>query len=114
MESWQQNEAFRSMDPQKQNMIEQLAASLHGKKLTEALPLLTRWKRTMQQENIQFTPEENQILTDIFSAQLTPQQKKQFEFISPRERRNSARRLTSRASLFFGFPKASGVRGKRA
>ena len=81
MESWKQNEAFRSMDPQKQNMIEQLAASLQGKKPTEALPLLTRWKRTRQQENIQFTPEENQILTAIFSAQLTPQQKKQFEFI---------------------------------
>ncbi len=81
MESWQQNEAFRSMKPKKQKMIEQLAASLQGKKLTEALPLLTRWKKTMQQENIQFTPEENQILTEIFSAQLTPQQKKQFEFI---------------------------------
>lgn len=81
MESWQQNEAFRSMDPKKQKMIEQLAASLQGKKLTEALPLLTQWKRTMQQENIQFTPEENRILTAIFSAQLTPQQKKQFEFI---------------------------------
>ena len=81
MESWQQNEAFRSMEPKKQKMIEQLAASLQGKKLTEALPLLTQWKRTMQQENIQFTPEENQILTAIFSAQLTPQQKKQFEFI---------------------------------
>lgn len=81
MESWQQNEAFRSMDPKKQKMIEQLAVSLQGKKLTEALPLLTQWKRTMQQENIQFTPEENQILTEIFSAQLTPQQKRQFEFI---------------------------------
>ena len=72
---------FQKLDPKKQKMIEQLAASLQGKKLTEALPLLTQWKRTMQQENIQFTPEENQILTAIFSAQLTPQQKKQFEFI---------------------------------
>ena len=89
MESWKQNEAFRSMDPQKQNMIEQLAASLQGKKLTEALPLLTRWKRTIQQENIQFTPEENQILTEIFSAQLTPQQKKQFEFIKNENRKRN-------------------------
>ena len=31
MESWQQNEAFRSMDPKKQKMIEQLAASQQGK-----------------------------------------------------------------------------------
>ncbi len=89
MESWQQNEAFRSMDPKKQKMIEQLAASLQGKKLTEALPLLTRWKQTMQQENIQFTPEENQILTAIFSAQLTPQQKKQFEFIKNANRKRN-------------------------
>lgn len=89
MESWQQNEAFRSMDPKKQKMIEQLAASLQGKKLTEALPLLTQWKRTMQQENIQFTPEENQILTEIFSAQLTPQQKKQFEFIKNANRKRN-------------------------
>ena len=89
MESWQQNEAFRSMEPKKQKMIEQLAASLQGKKLTEALPLLTRWKKTMQQENIQFTPEENQILTSIFSAQLTPQQKKQFEFIMNANRNRS-------------------------
>ncbi len=89
MESWQQNEAFRSMEPKKQKMIEQLAASLQGKKLTEALPLLTRWKKTMQQENIQFTPEENQILTVIFSAQLTPQQKKQFEFIMNANRNRS-------------------------
>ena len=89
MESWQQNEAFRSMDPKKQKMIEQLAASLQGKKLTEALPLLTQWKRTMQQENIQFTPEENQILTAIFSAQLTPQQKKQFDFIKNANRKRN-------------------------
>ena len=89
MESWQQNEAFRSMEPKKQKMIEQLAASLQGKKLTEALPLLTRWKKTMQQENIQFTPEENQILTVIFSAQLTPQQKKQFEFIKNANRKRN-------------------------
>ena len=55
MEPWHQNEAFRSMEPAKQKMIEQLAASLQGKKLTEALPLLMQWKQTMQRENIQFT-----------------------------------------------------------
>ena len=81
METWQQNEAFRRMDPQKQKMIEQLANSLQGKKLTEALPLLTSWKNEMSRQNISFTPEENQILTEIFSAQLTPQQKRQFELL---------------------------------
>ena len=54
MEPWHQNEAFRSMEPAKQKMIEQLAASLQGKKLTEALPLLMQWKQTMQRENKSF------------------------------------------------------------
>lgn len=82
MEPWHQNEAFRSMEPAKQKMIEQLAASLQGKKLTEALPLLMQWKQTMQRENIQFTEEENQILTEIFFCASSHRSRKdQFEFI---------------------------------
>ncbi len=33
MEPWHQNEAFRSMEPAKQKMIEQLAVSPAGKKI---------------------------------------------------------------------------------
>ena len=82
MNNWKQNEAFRQMDPKKQAMIELLTETLKGKKLTEALPVLTQWKKQMQQENIVFTPEENQLLTEIFSSQLTPAQRKQFEYLS--------------------------------
>lgn len=82
MNNWKQNEAFQKMDPKKQSMIELLTDTLEGKKLTEALPVLTQWKKQMQQENIVFTPEENQLLTEIFSSQLTPAQRKQFEYLS--------------------------------
>ena len=82
MNNWKQNEAFRQMDPKKQSMVELLTETLKGKKLTEALPVLTQWKKQMQQENIVFTPEENQLLTEIFSSQLTPAQRKQFEYLS--------------------------------
>lgn len=81
MTTWRQNESFRRMDPQKQNMIEQLADSLEGRKLTEAVPIITKWKEQMQRENIVFTPEENQLLTEIFSEQLTPAQRRQFEYL---------------------------------
>lgn len=81
MTTWRQNESFRRMDPKKQNMIELLAETLEGKKLTEALPLLTKWKEQMKRENIVFTPEENQLLTEIFSEQLTPAQRRQFEYL---------------------------------
>lgn len=81
MTTWRQNESFRRMDPKKQNMIEQLADSLEGRKLTEAVPIITKWKEQMQRENIVFTPEENQLLTEIFSEQLTPAQRQQFEYL---------------------------------
>lgn len=81
MNNWKQHEAFQRMDPKKQSMIELLTATLEGKKLTEALPVLTEWKKQMQRENIVFTPEENQLLTEIFSSQLTPAQRQQFEYL---------------------------------
>ena len=81
MNNWRQHPAFLQMDPRKQSMIELLTDTLEGKKLTEALPILTKWKKQMQQENIVFTPEENQLLTEIFSQQLTPAQQKQFEYL---------------------------------
>jgi hypothetical protein len=76
-----QNEDFQKISPEKQRMIELLAASLEGQKLTDALPILTRWKKQMQQEHITLTPEEDKIITDILSEQLTPAQKKQFHYL---------------------------------
>lgn len=81
MKNWKQNEAFRKMDPKKRAMVESLSDTLEGKQLTEALPVLTQWKKQMQQENMVFTPEENQLLTEILSSQLTPAQRKQFEYL---------------------------------
>lgn len=80
-EDWTQNEAFRQMDPKKQSMIRQLAQTLDGKNVTEALPVLTRWRQQIQQEQIVFTAEENQLLTEIFLRQLTPAQRQQFEYL---------------------------------
>lgn len=81
MQNWKQQDAFLNMDPRKQSMIILLTDTLEGKKLTEALPILTKWKQQMQQEHIVFTPEENRLLTEIFSSQLTPAQRQQFEYL---------------------------------
>ncbi len=81
MTTWKQNKSFRGMDPKKQHMVELLAETLTDRKLTEALPLLMEWKGRMQRENIVFTPEENRLLTEILSAQLTPAQREQFEYL---------------------------------
>ena len=36
-----------------------------------------------QQENISFTPEENNLLTEIFLSQMTPAQRRQYEYMKP-------------------------------
>ncbi len=81
MNEWKQSEAFLNMEPKKKAMIELLQKTLEGKQLTEALPILTNWKKQMQKENISFTPQENQLLTEIFSSQMTPAQRQQFEYL---------------------------------
>jgi hypothetical protein len=77
-----QNEAFQQISPEKQEMIERLAANLEGKQLSQAMPILTDWKRQMQEKNLTLTPAEDKIITDILFGQLTPSQKKQFDMLT--------------------------------
>lgn len=81
MKEWMKNEVFQKMDIQKQTMIELLIDALEGKKLTEALPVLMEWKKQMEKDNIHFTEEENRLLTEIFSHQMTPAQRQQYEYL---------------------------------
>lgn len=80
---WQNNEKFRSLDPKKQEMILQLTGHLQGHTITEALPALMEWKKQMDRENIRFTAEENELLTELFTANLSASGQKQYEFIKP-------------------------------
>lgn len=83
MNNFKNHPSFRQMDEKKQQMIIMLAETIQNKSLTEALPLVMAWNERIKQENIIFTPEENSLLTDIFTSQMTPAQRKQYEFIKP-------------------------------
>lgn len=80
---WQNNEKFRSLDPKKQEMILQLTGYLQGHTITEALPALMEWKTQIDRENIRFTAEENELLTELFTENLSASGQKQYEFIKP-------------------------------
>ncbi len=80
MNNWKNNESFMQMEPDKQHMVELLVNSLHGKNLSEALPILSNWKDKLRSENITFTASEDKLLTDIFIEMLPPKQKSQYEF----------------------------------
>ncbi len=89
MKRWMDHEVFRNMDIRKQTMIKSLSEALDGRELSQALPIVMEWRNQMQRENITFTQEENRLLTEMLSQQLTPAQRQQYEylkrFITPRK-----------------------------
>lgn len=81
MGNWRINPAFLGMDEMKRQKVEDLFDALNGKNLNEALPVITNWNLQLKQENIQFTNEENELLSEIFLQELPPAQMKQFELL---------------------------------
>ncbi len=81
MGNWRINPAFLGMDGIKRQKVEDLSDALNGKNLNEALPVITNWNLQLKQENIQFTNEENELLSEIFLQELPPAQMKQFELL---------------------------------
>lgn len=81
--NWQNHEAFQNLQPEKQKMILLLTEALQNKKLTEALPVLMQWKQQMAAQNITFTNEENEILSQVFLENLSPSGRQQYEYLKP-------------------------------
>ena len=81
MGNWRINPAFLGMDEMKRKKVEDLFDALNGRNLNEALPVITNWNLQLKQENIQFTNEENELLSEIFLQELPPEQMKQFELL---------------------------------
>jgi len=79
--NWRINPAFLGMDEMKRQKVEDLFDALNGRNLNEALPVITNWNLQLKQENIQFTNEENELLSEIFLQELPPEQMKQFELL---------------------------------
>ena len=66
---------------EKRHMVEQLQKSLTGKTPNEALVILMEWQKQLRAKNIQFTPQENELLTNQLYSTLSPSQRKQFEML---------------------------------
>ncbi len=81
MGNWRINPAFLGMDEMKRQKVEDLFYALNGRNLNEALPVITNWNLQLKQENIQFTNEENELLSEIFLQELPTEQMKQFELL---------------------------------
>ena len=81
MENWRNSPAFLGMDEKKRQKVEELFSLLKGKNINAALPIVTNWNTQLKQENISFTSQENEMLSQLFLTELSPAQMKQFEFL---------------------------------
>jgi len=81
LENWRNSQAFLRMDAKKRQKVEELFNMLKGKNINDALPVVTSWNMKLKQENISFTQQENELLSQLFLAELSPAQMKQFEFL---------------------------------
>lgn len=64
-------------------MILQLTGHLQGHTITEALPALMEWKTQIDRENIRFTAEENELLTELFTENLSASVKSNMNLSNP-------------------------------
>ena len=73
--SWLDNPAFKNMDAAKQKIIIDLMKQTEGKSMNQALPVLISTMKSMNARGITFTNEERQIMLQILTADMSPQEK---------------------------------------
>ena len=72
---------FSKMNPDKLNLLKQLASQASGKNKDTLIPFLLSANASAQKKGLQFTDEETKVLLDIFSEGMTPAERKRLELI---------------------------------
>ncbi|HHU73391.1 MAG TPA: hypothetical protein GXZ28_02040 [Clostridiales bacterium] len=71
----------RNIDPRKIAILMELVKEAEGKPMEQLLPLIMSTNKKLQDQNLTFTKDENEMMIDILTRNMTGKQKKQFEMI---------------------------------
>ncbi len=74
-------EQLRNIAPAKLRIILDLMESSKGKGPESLMPLLIQTNQKMQQQGIQFTPEESRLMLDLLKQDMTPAEVKKVEMM---------------------------------
>lgn len=77
--SWMNHPALKNIDPRKQAILVELVNESEGKPLDKSLPCLMRASTKLKAQNLSFTPEESNLMIEILSKDMTPQDKMKLE-----------------------------------
>lgn len=72
---------LRNIAPAKLRIILDLMESSKGKGPESLMPLLIQANQKMQQQGIQFTPEESRLMLDLLKQDMTPAEVKKVEMM---------------------------------
>ncbi len=79
--SWTNNPKLKNIDPRKLTILLELMKEADGKPMDKLLPLLVNTNKKLQQQNLNFSKEESDLMIDLLSKNLSPKEKAQFEMI---------------------------------
>jgi hypothetical protein len=79
--SWTNNPRLKNIDPRKLTILLELMKEAEGKPMDKMLPLLMQTNKKLQQQNLNFTKDESDIMIDLLTKNMTPKEKQQFEMI---------------------------------
>lgn len=74
---WLNHPSIKDMDPKKKEILILLIQNTKGKSLTQSLPLIMAAIKELQNHNLSFSETEQNLLFDILSQDLSPQEKAQ-------------------------------------
>ena len=79
--SWSSNPKLKNIDPRKLAILIELVKEAEGKPMDKVLPLLMNTNKRLQEQNLNFTKEESELMIELLTKNMSAKEKSQFEMI---------------------------------
>lgn len=79
--NWMNHPAMKNIDPRKLAVLVDLSKEAEGKSQDKVVPLLVKANTQLKAMNLTFTKEENDLMVDILTQDMSPADKQKVEMI---------------------------------
>ncbi len=79
--SWTNHPKLKNLDPRKLAIFLELIKEAEGKPMDKLIPLLMNTNKRLREQNLTFNKDESDILMEIFTKNMSPKEKAQFEML---------------------------------
>ena len=73
--SWMNNPKLKNIDPRKLSVLLELMKEADGKPMDKLIPLLVNENKKLQQQNLNFSKEESEVMLDILTRNMKANRK---------------------------------------